>query len=467
MKLKIAILGSTNGNSSQGLLELCKTNQNISIELIMTDRANAGIIEKAKQNKINYVYLKRKNDEFLYNLLKLYEIDYIFLIGYMKIISPILVNRFENKIINVHPSLLPKYGGGMDLDVHQKVIDAKEEISGCTVHFVTNKLDEGPIICQKECRVDTKDKNELKQKIQKLESEALVETVLKLVENKITYESSGVSILRGENVVSYLEKNITNLKQFCSLQEDGWAFTSDGVGTKIELCSKYGYLYNAGIDLVAMCVNDIICHGAMPKYFMDYIAVEKIGNNVNQVLDGILDGCKQANCKLIGGETAEMKHVYRVNSMDIAGFCAGKIKYQMNDKIKSGDYIFGIPSSGLHSNGFSLIHEIYKNDQNVKWEELLKPTTIYVNQIKNLLEKYNIKAIANITGGGILKNLPRVLDDKEFVLENWQWPLIFKEIQNKTKLSNEEMLSTFNCGIGMVVITNEFIDNLLPIGKII
>jgi len=486
-KIKIAILGSTKGTSAKELIHFSKQNENVSIDLIFTDRKDSEIINLARENKLSCIYRPKKKSEtreeydiFLCNLLKLYEIDYIFMVGYMKIVDPIFVQTFENRIFNIHPSLLPKYAGGMDISVHQTVIDNDEYISGCTLHFVTEDVDGGRIILQKECIVDTSDPMILKNKVQKLESQCLVECVKMLIngtlDEKITYQSSGVSINRGEAIVETLSDKIDNLNRFCSIQGN-MALSVDGVGSKIELCAKNGFLYNAGIDLVAMSVNDILCHGAIPKYFLDYIATDRINENTDEFIKGVLEGCRLSKCKLVGGETAEMKSIYRVNSLDAAGFVMGDVIYPITNDINIGDILVGLPSNGLHANGFSLVNQVYKNETNVDWQKILKPTRIYVDEIKQILNenKLNVKSIINITGGGWMKNIPRVLNKDQFfeITHKWEIHNEFIELQRKTKLSNIEMLETFNCGIGMILVVSkdslQYLKeyDLIQIGKII
>ena len=488
-KIKIAILGSTNGTSMEYLINSIKNNeiQNASIEVIISNN-NSGILEKAKEHKISSIYLPSKNiskekyDTKLCNILKLYEIDYVFLIGYMRIVSPIIIDIFKNRIFNIHPSLIPRYSGKMNNDIHTEVLKNNEYISGCTLHIVTEEVDKGRIIIQKQLLLDNNYDNVLlKYEIQLLEKQCILDCVKMILNNtinsKTTYSDSGVNIEDGDKFVDIIkelkyeiqdnriENNDKNIGNFCSLTKIPnsdllLATSTDGVGTKIELQNKYNCLEMAGQDLVAMCVNDLICHGAMPYYFLDYIASEKLDLNKNKkLLKGILQGCKIADCELIGGETAEMKNVYFRNGMDIAGFTTGFIETKdiLPHNIVDGDFIFGLKSSGLHANGFSLINELFKNNDlhTSEWEELLIPTKIYVKEVKNILSKYKkyIKGICHITGGGFIKNIPRLLDDNlTFELLEYEIPELFKVIKEKSQLTWEEMFETFNCGIGLVII---------------
>jgi phosphoribosylformylglycinamidine cyclo-ligase len=480
-KLNIAILGSTNGTSSKALMQAYKEN----IQLVVSNKSKSGILQKAKEYKIRNIYLpctkinKETYDEELCNLFKFYDIDYIFLIGYMRFISKTMLDRYPNKILNIHPSLLPRHEGLMNLDVHQQVIYSGDKISGCTLHRVTEEVDGGDIVLQKQCLVNPDETKEtLKQKVQKLEEETILECMDLLLngslDNKITYEDSGVSIQRGDGVVEFLQTTNKDIGGFCTLKElprtnrRFLAMTCDGIGTKIELMIKHNKLYDAAYDLVAMNVNDMICHGASPKYFMDYVATERIHpDKMKEFLRGLQDACRESMCNLVGGETAEMNRVYKTNGMDIAGFAIGYVCESdiLPRNVKKGDKLYALTSNGVHANGFSLIHKFV--DQ-FDMDELLKPTKIYVKDLSQIQQQ--VKAIAHITGGGIVNNLPRVLNGQKFVLKNWEWPKIFQKLQKLTNLSDMEMMSTFNCGIGMVVVVSpnmELPNKFFEIGEII
>ncbi|MDU5230419.1 MAG: phosphoribosylformylglycinamidine cyclo-ligase [Anaerococcus sp.] len=247
---------------------------------------------------------------------------------------------------------------------------------------------------------------------------------------------------------------------------------TDGVGTKIKLAMQMDKHNTVGIDCVAMCVNDIICQGAKPLFFLDYIATGKLNpEKMADLVRGVSEGCLQAEAALIGGETAEMPGIYQDDDYDLAGFAVGiadKEKIITGEKLKEGDIAIGLKSSGLHSNGFSLVRASMdqanvsledKFDENQSiGEKLLIPTKIYVKDIKNLNENIDIKAIANITGGGLYENVPRVLKDDlsvEFELSEFEIDPIFKEIQQWGDIDTEEMYHTFNMGIGMVVFVDK------------
>ena len=236
---------------------------------------------------------------------------------------------------------------------------------------------------------------------------------------------------------------------------------TDGVGTKVELANKYKKFDKIGIDLVAMCVNDLIVQGAKPLFFLDYIATGKLNLiKTKKILSGIVEGCKISECKLIGGETAEMPGVYEKNKFDLAGFSVGivsKKKILSKKNVKSGDVILAVPSSGIHSNGYSLIRTIIKNQKVSKKikNELLIPTKIYSREIVQLSKKKLIHAAAHITGGGLVENLMRSIPNKLSInidLSKIKIGKIFKWIKSHN-ISDQEMMKTFNCGIGFCIIS--------------
>ena len=259
----------------------------------------------------------------------------------------------------------------------------------------------------------------------------------------LTYKQSGVDIDEGNRAVDLIKGKIKttydnnvigdlgnfsglySLKDFTNMTEPVLLSSTDGVGTKLKLAQMMDKHDTVGIDLVAMCVNDLICQGARPLFFLDYIATGKlVPKQVEQIVSGIVDGCKMVGCALVGGETAEMPGMYSEDEYDLAGFSVGiadKEKIVSGKDVKSGDTLIGISSSGIHSNGFSFIRKIfletygYKLDQYIEelgmtlGEALLTPTKIYVKLVLDLLSKYDIKAIAHITGGGVIENITRVI----------------------------------------------------------
>ena len=236
---------------------------------------------------------------------------------------------------------------------------------------------------------------------------------------------------------------------------------TDGVGTKIDLANKFKKFDTIGIDLVAMCVNDLIVQGAKPLFFLDYIAVGKLNlNKAKKILKGIFKGCEISNCKLIGGETAEMPGIYAKEKFDLAGFSVGivsKKKILSKRNVKKNDVILAIPSSGIHSNGFSLVRSILKKNKISKKlkKEIIKPTKIYSNEVLKLTKNNLINASAHITGGGLVENLLRSIPDNltlNIDLSKIKVTKIFKWLKSKN-ISDREMIQTFNCGVGFCLIT--------------
>lgn len=299
----------------------------------------------------------------------------------------------------------------------------------------------------------------------------------------LTYKEAGVNIEEGYRSVKlikeYAKKTMSEyvlngLGSFAGMVElpEGYkkpvlVSGTDGVGTKLDIACKKRKFDTVGIDCVAMCVNDILCHGAKPLFFLDYIACGKLEAEVSSdLVKGVAEGCIESQCSLIGGETAEMPGMYKEGDYDIAGFAVGivdKDKIINGKDIKSGDKLIGIASSGVHSNGYSLIRKVFKNldeDFNGKaiWEELLTPTKIYVKPVLSLLEKFNIKGMAHVTGGGFYENLPRMLSKEGLSIvinkNSYEIPEIFKKLM-ELGVKEEEMYNAFNMGIGFVLCVEE------------
>ncbi len=297
-----------------------------------------------------------------------------------------------------------------------------------------------------------------------------------------TYKKSGVNISAADNFVNFIssisskkrgKKKFSNIGGFGSIsdipsyiKQPKIVACTDGVGTKIEIANTLNKYDTIGIDLVAMSVNDLIVQGAKPLLFLDYISINKINlSKLKSIIKGIVNGCKQAMCELVGGETAEMPGTYEKGKFDIAGFAIGvvsKNKILSKNKIKKNDLILAIPSNGLHSNGYSLVRFLIKKKKiNIKKNkflktELLKPTKIYVKEILKLIDKDMISGCANITGGGIEDNIKRIIPKNllaEINLEKIKTSKIFKWLK-KNSISDKEMLKTFNCGVGFCIIVN-------------
>ena len=278
------------------------------------------------------------------------------------------------------------------------------------------------------------------------------------------YKTSGVDIEAGNAFVNKLKAKAPSIGGFGGMfkvppdyEEPILVSGADGVGTKMNIARVFNDYTTIGIDLVAMCVNDVITSGAKPLYFLDYVSTKKIDENVADIMVGILKGCEIAGVELIGGETAEH---FRQTHYDLAGFCTGiveKTEIVDGSLIRAGDKVIGLPSSGLHSNGYTLIndmlwrHKIYYKDT----PELLTPTTIYAPIVKELMEEIPILGMAHITGGGIPENLPRCLPEGlkvEVDYNSWERPEIFKKIAEAGDIVEEEMRNVFNLGIGYCLV---------------
>ncbi|NVK57388.1 MAG: phosphoribosylformylglycinamidine cyclo-ligase [Alteromonadaceae bacterium] len=314
----------------------------------------------------------------------------------------------------------------------------------------------------------------------------------------LSYKDAGVDIDAGNQLVERI-KSVTKRTHrpevrgglggfgaLCSLPEKYknplLVSGTDGVGTKLRLAMDYSRHDSVGIDLVAMCVNDLIVQGAEPLFFLDYYATGKLNvDTAAAVVSGIGTGCEQAGCALIGGETAEMPGMYHGDDYDIAGFCVGVVEADEaidGSTVSAGQKLIALGSSGPHSNGYSLIRKIIEvsgADVNADLEgkpvidHLLAPTRIYVKSVLELLSSVKVAAISHITGGGFWENIPRVLPaDKKAVIDakSWQWPSVFNWLQDHGNVTTHEMYRTFNCGVGLVLVVNEQdVDSALAVLK--
>lgn len=305
-----------------------------------------------------------------------------------------------------------------------------------------------------------------------------------------SYKAAGVDVTAGYKGVQLMKKAVqstyTNAvvsdiggfgglyaPQIKGMEEPILVSGTDGVGTKLKLAFLMDKHDTIGEDCVAMCVNDVICTGASPMFFLDYMALGKnIPEKVATIVTGVAEGCKKANCSLVGGETAEMPGFYPEDEYDLAGFCVGvvdKKKIIDSKTIEVGDKVIGLASSGVHSNGFSLVRKVFDvNEENLKeyveelgktvGEALLEPTRIYVKPILKLIEEVKVKGISHITGGGFYENLPRMLRDGvslKIDKNSYEVPALFKLIQSRGNIPERDMYNTFNMGIGMAVIVPE------------
>ncbi len=278
------------------------------------------------------------------------------------------------------------------------------------------------------------------------------------------YKTSGVDIEKGREFVEELKKKVPNIGGFNGMIEIPSGYESpvlvsgaDGVGTKINICRITNDYTTIGQDLVAMCVNDVICSGAKPLYFLDYISTKKLDGNVNDIIQGVIDGCLISDMYLLGGETAEH---FRATDYDLAGFCTGiveKFDIVNGTNIRPGDKVIGIESSGLHSNGYTLVNDmLWRNKIFYKeMPELLIPTTIYSPLVQDLLDVVPILGMAHITGGGLPENLPRCLPkglSVDIDWSAWERPELFNKIQHAGDITEEEMRNVFNLGIGFCLV---------------
>ena len=316
----------------------------------------------------------------------------------------------------------------------------------------------------------------------------------------LSYSDAGVNIDAGNSLVEEIKpavamtrrpgvmSNIGSFGGLFDLKNSGYndpilVSATDGVGTKLKLAIEMNNYGTIGQDLVAMCVNDLICQGAEPLFFLDYFATGKLDVLIaKKIIIGIANACKSSNCALIGGETAEMPGVYRGGDFDLAGFAVGALERgnTLPTGISTGDAVIALPSSGIHSNGFSLVRKVIA-ESGLTWFDkapfdtvtlgniFLRPTQLYVMPVLKLINENLINGVAHITGGGLTENIPRILDGNMGILIDtsaWEFPSEFKWLKSVGNIEQAEMLKTFNCGIGMVlVINNRAIDNVLSLLK--
>lgn len=305
-----------------------------------------------------------------------------------------------------------------------------------------------------------------------------------------SYKAAGVDVTAGYESVRLMKNDVERTKipgcisgiggfgglfqlDLSGMKEPVLVSGTDGVGTKLKIAMLMNKHDTIGIDCVAMCVNDIICCGAKPLYFLDYIAIGKnVPEKVAEIVKGVADGCVMAGCALVGGETAEHPGMMPEDEYDIAGYSTGIVDKQNiidNSVIKAGDAVIGIASSGVHSNGFSLVRKVFNiNDQKLKsfvpelgrslGEALLTPTRIYVKPVLELIKNVNVKGISHITGGGFYENIPRMLPDgvsARITKGSWTIPPIFALLQKEGNISEHDMFNTFNMGVGMAVVVDK------------
>ena len=314
--------------------------------------------------------------------------------------------------------------------------------------------------------------------------------------SSLTYKDSGVDITKGNQLIERIKpiaKSTFRPGVLAGLGGFGAMFEipldkyknpvlisgTDGVGTKLKVAEMLNKHDTIGIDLVAMCVNDLIVQGAEPLFFLDYFATGSLNPDIaTSVIEGIGEGCRQSGCSLIGGETAEMPGMYSGEDYDLAGFCVGiaeKSRIIDGSKVSEGDHIVALGSSGPHSNGYSLIRKVLEKSTptNEQLNSLIEPTRIYVKSILSLLNTLPVHAISHITGGGLLENIPRVLPEHlaaKLDPASWTQPEIFQWLQDQGNIATSEMYRVLNCGVGMVVViskesSNEAINHLNSCGE--
>lgn len=291
----------------------------------------------------------------------------------------------------------------------------------------------------------------------------------------IDYKSAGVDVEAGDALVEWLKTSapkqsphadrlVSGIGGFAAVFRAGFpemkkpclVASTDGVGTKIKLAAQFGMYEGVGQDLVAMCVNDLVCGGAQPLFFLDYYATGKLElEAAKSFLTGVRNACMESGCALIGGETAEMPGVYHGNDFDAAGFAVGIVDEEEvlgHHRVAVGDVAIGVSSSGFHSNGYSLLRKVFETELEKRREQLMIPTHLYAKLVLELAKEDRLQAVANITGGG-MENIPRVMPKgTQLGLLDWPWPEPFLEVQDRSGLSRIEMLKTLNCGIGIVMI---------------
>ncbi len=511
---RIGIIGSGNGTSVTGMLQPGSNGFILALPgarvvMVLSNRSKSGILEKAKNANIRHTFVSQKGklsaefDAELSDMMLAESVDLILLAGFMRILSPSFCCAWEKRCLNVHPSLLPAFKGLMNLEVHKAALHQGVSVTGCTIHTVSEEVDCGDIVIQKKVPVVKGDTPEsLQKKVQAVEELAFTEAVKKYlpgdglngVQNGgLTYAAAGVNIDAGNKFIEMIAHSCKATRRSgCDADLGGFGGlfdlsaagydkgdtviigATDGVGTKLKLAQATGDHTGVGIDLVAMCVNDLLVVGGEPLFFLDYYASGKLlVDEAAEVVKSIAEGCLQSECGLIGGETAEMPGMYAPGDYDLAGFAVGAVNKNMilPRQLSAGDIIIALPSSGIHSNGFSLVRKIleqsntslqspppFPSSHATLAKSLLVPTQIYAKALKPILKKGIVKALAHITGGGLPENLPRAFGKNSPLAANllaWKLPPIFAWLQKTGNVALPELLRAFNCGIGMCIIVGK------------
>ena len=508
----VGILGSTRGSAMQPLLRAVASGalKGVRLSLVLSNKADAPILERARIHGVPAAHVpvagrsREAYDAELTQRLEAAGVQIVLCVGWMRVLSPAFCKRWERRALNCHPSLLPRHAGLMDLAVHESVLKAGDAESGCTVHLVADEVDAGEVIVQKKCTVAAGDTAEaLKARVQPLEGPAYITAVGRLMaeirapkpaaaaaDTPLTYKTAGVDITAGNELVDAIKPlakatnrsgvmgGLGGFGALFDLKAAGYVDPilvsgTDGVGTKLMVAQATGMHEHIGVDLVAMVVNDLVVQGAEPLYFLDYFATGKLEKGeAAAVVAGIARGCKESGCALSGGETAEMPGMYGAGHYDLAGFGVGAVERSQLlprlDDIKPGDVLLGVPSNGVHANGFSLVRKVVARE-GLEWDQpapfgasgetvaaaLLAPTRLYIASCLPAVHTRKVKALAHITGGGLLENLPRVLPDgvaATLDCATWNPGAVFQWLADKARNGTHEMLRTFNCGLGMVLV---------------
>ncbi|KAK7254892.1 phosphoribosylglycinamide formyltransferase [Aureococcus anophagefferens] len=492
--LKIGVLGSTRGSSLQPLLDALGTDAfpNAELVCVLSNKADSGILERCAAKCGNRVHVKappassgtKEEKRAAYDALLTAAFDeagveLVLCVGWMKILSPEFVAAWRGRCFNVHPSLLPDFAGGMDLEVHAAVLAAQKAETGCTVHLVTDDVDGGAVVVQKVCAVEAADAPE------DLKKRPLA---------KATAIPGCEGSLGGFGALFDLKKaGFGPAADPDDAGEDVLLVSgTDGVGTKLrlaqagnELADGVNYDGAIGVDLVAMCVNDIVTTGAKPLFFLDYYATGSLDvGRCGDLVAGVADGCAKSGCALVGGETAEMPGLYGAGDYDVAGFAVGALRRKdmlpKCGRMAPGDQLVAVASSGVHANGFSLVRKALQREADAKAagdanallsasaaslnaaapeyvgslaDALLAPTRLYASTIA-ALSGVELLGAAHITGGGLTENLPRCLPDHLAAeCAPFALPPLFKWLRAACGgLPDDEMLRTFNCGVGLVLV---------------
>jgi len=524
--VKIGVIASGGATALQPVLEaIAAGDLNASVEVVVSNKPGALALSRAEQHGIPAACVPSKGvqdreayDRQLSAALESRGVQLVLAVGWMRILSPWFCRRWARRALNVHPSLLPDFAGGMDLEVHRAVLAANKRVSGCSIHFVEDVVDGGEIVYQATVPVLPGDTPEsLKARVQPQEGPSFVKAIRQLQRqnlilpspshaqlpavkaggdssnNKpITYREAGVDIDAGDELVRRIKPACARTRRsgcvgsvggFGGLFDPKAAGYSheallcagtDGVGTKLMIAQAAGYHDGIGVDLVAMVVNDLVVQGAEPLFFLDYFATGKLSVDAAAAIVGsIARGCEESGCALIGGETAEMPGMYGPGHYDLAGFAVGAVEphtlLPKLDQMGPGDCLIGVPSSGVHSNGYSLVRKLVTEVGGLTWgapapwesqvrsvsSSLLTPTKLYVKSCLPLAKAGLLKGMAHITGGGLIENIPRVLPDglaADIDVTTWALPPVFKWLAKTGRLDARELGRTFNCGIGMVLI---------------